>query len=1751
MVDLSDFNTAPSDNTTLSDMFATGTPASPSLNDGSIKNIATLTSTLTPDPGQTANQITQDLKFGDSSSTTALLKSFDIDNADKDKQTLLNLATDPTLPINQRAGAVQAFNNPNTMALPQTIASRVGQNALAANSEPTDNDEVEMVRVDTSQIYNKVDAYNGTIQKMINAQDNVGKPEGLNAMGQILQTMLPFWEQSSAQEVSGKLFGSDGNYDPASVIEGITLMGNSKEKVHDAVMAMPPDQRQALAQHVFDLVNATTGPAAFGGNHLTQMDLLKSYLTGGGYTDDNKNADNLVSVLDDTILVGPIVKGLGALTRGVRGAATAGKAVNAAKMSRFRAAIEEMGKPQTAEAVQGVADTAVGKPTTDWLVNNTVDHIQAFDKATSDQIAADKKILAAHFDNPNGDVNDVIDQMVSLDHATSGEIAQARSVITQAKAVGTASIPPEAIQGTKDLIGDKIVDQLSNLDKAPYEAFAQIRQAVSDRIDANGISSPTLGADIVGDTQGILTARGLGDIDPKVAGKLKSYATQAGQESNLRRRIVRTGVSPTSLSQIYKDTNPALARAADVEMVADNTDATAQKLYHTTRVDAVGNDTLPEVATDSGSVRNKVVIDEAGPQPNQAVITDLKESDVANQFTQSEKSQMRTQAKDDWRDVQGLVPRTEMSTVGNTQHGVHFGMVYGPKDGGFTDARQAIQQLKFGLAKYGVDDKDLEVLSKAETGDYLPTTEFDKPGDYLVRVNHDYEFAPTDTINWSLNSATKGWKMFDAFRNPLKLPNIRQGGLAQHFIPSTVVVDKNLLDAAARASDRASWLNQRLLQLGSVYAKKHNALEGFQKALVDDYIVKANAKSLKFDSTTMKAAGMTDDAVETVRSWKEVNDTLYHFDNQDLIKTLRNRGYMRYIDQVNHHDVIVRPLDIRKTGEVGRAFDSATGKIEKLDRATIQQIYERGGTLAATRSAIDLDGDTFEHVIVDNRSAQSYLRSIRDDDTILNYRDGYYQIKYTDPYFITKQIKAEDGHLYTRAIATAGDRKSAIATLNRLRTTDSKGLYGLRGDLKKGTDAYDDAEWEKMVSQGRTSQRVRGERLGNESETTADINTAHIASPEESLVNSIRSLSTRATHRDFIDAAKKRFTSQFSDLMPDDKGIPQWPESVDVLGANNAEVKLGRLADARNTWRYIDSIDSGYVNLLDDMSKNFLKGFSDTAGRMGWGWLEKGTRGAENFGVGSYAKKKAFRLLLAYNPIRQFPVQALQALPTILSTNPLGIPKVAARYIMMNYLARGGDVDSFFKATDKLLTGQTPAEAKTMARYFDLSGFKNAASANSYIRDDGKSLVDRSWFQRFRGITATPGNISQKFGFEAGENALMKSVWLSEYERLERAGKITAENVDSMNAKVRHMTGNMNRAGELPYNNNSLSALMQFFQMPHKMFAMTVMGHNGLTGFERAKLATGFVLTFGVGGGPITSLISNILPGNKDNLLAQTIEGGVFNILFNKALGALYHGNVDVDFSDSLRQLTIPQNIFQFVHDLIGLQVGQIASNSPSASLVFGQDPRVTNFVKAVARPFTIKNDWTGPEMVNIGTSFLQMFSGGSNFFKAKYMLEHGMAMNSTGAITDYDTNYVEAMMKAAGFSTMDEVKRYALNEQEYRNSETFKSDIGMVISGFSEQLARQGISNAETGYWMDMMGEAQRIYGNNPFYLREFQKQLTYKATAGKYDLFNSMLRQAEFTSPDKMMEMINSAPSNLTPDQIATLKGAIKIINQPDNGE
>jgi hypothetical protein len=1309
-----------------------------------------------------------------------------------------------------------------------------------------------------------------------------------------------------------------------------------------------------------------------------------------------------------------------------------------------------------------------------------------------------------------------------------------------------AELPREGsnmiVDGTRDIIIEKVlatVKSSKDFRELTEESINTLRDQVGKAVTIQSVGDANLPQNIAKITSDFITQQAISSVSKA---KMAKLVKDVQEGSNAARMSVRTTVDHTSLSQTMKDANAGKARSVNDMMENDKTGDVARALYGTEKPDAIANDRLPEVANTDGSVRAKVNMSEAGPQPDSDVIRSITAEKGRIEFDTKEKQLMRDVVRDAFRDVRGLVPRNPMGTVGatDTPSGVSFDMVYGPKDGGFKSAQQGLEQVLLAFRKYGVNEREVEILAKDATGKYAPVKGVPPAdGNYLVRVKHNFEFSPGDVVEYS----TLGNSKYVMFESRTNLTDGNAGSVLQHIIPASAIINRVVYNAASAASDATAKITKRLISLGGEYAKSYKKLSPRQKALVDLYRIEANEKGIAFSVANLKARGFDADAIETMRRWKTTTDTMWYLENVDMNKTLRARGWMRFIDQKNDTDLVARPV-ANRLGDKVKVFDPEANSIRTIERAELDDIYAKNGTVAELKQTLEIGDDTVDFVVARNTES-GYLRRIRDEDVSLPYRDGYYPVRYDAPIFITKEFRKKGGEIYTKAIATAANQGDAKRLIERLRAADKEGKYEARGDYKRGTQQFDDAEWSSAVSGGRSAQRVRGKRL-QEYQTSTDLNNAHIESPEEALVASIRSLASRTAFRDWVETTKSRWMAQNGDLLEPQKGQVMWPESVKKIGAGKALASNARVKDAIATWRFVHAMEAGYVNVLDDMSKIFFQNMSTTAGQKGWGWLEKGADKLSQVSPSSFARKKAFRLLLASNPLRQLPVQAMQALPILLATNPVAIPKISMQMILLDYLANGGDAASFMKVLAKKATGMNLADAEKLQKDWHASGFEAAVEANTLIRDQMASLVDRTAFQKARTLAGKPLDFLQKIGFNKGESILMRSIWLSEYDLLRKAGKtIDAEALENLNARVRNLTLNMNKAGEMPYNENAFAAAMQFFQAPHKAFSQILLGHTGLSTADRIKLGTSYVLTYGVGGGFLSDWIMKGIGGDPET--RELVEGGLFNLTLNAGLSAIYGSEVRTDFSDSLRLLVAP-DVFKFWNSMMSMEVSEILSASPSAALIVGQSPRVTSFVQQMMRPFIVDNDKKLEELALTGKSFLSMFSGASNIFKAKYALEMNKTITSKGATIDYHINDMEAFLKAAGFSTIDEVQHYASQDLVYRTSGKFKDDVKLVVDEVSARLAAKGIDNESANFTIEMMAEAQRVFKNDPFYMEEFANQIYYKALAGENSLYTRLLGMAGYTTPEEFEKLVTT--SNLDLEFKKTLLQSKKMFGDITNG-
>lgn len=1311
----------------------------------------------------------------------------------------------------------------------------------------------------------------------------------------------------------------------------------------------------------------------------------------------------------------------------------------------------------------------------------------------------------------------------------AGDVAEGFEGVA-ARSAGMADEAPQLQIEYRPPMADWSRDVDDIVDALPVEPssgnITQLRSLINDQLNNSNFSIDDIIAqskivDELNSGQIIDLRQRLGQIREKRRAYLGIEApTVMPTRSEVVARQVSSNPQPRSLAMTYKDTHRSKAVEAHDMIVNDQSGQTARILAGTSRDNALAHDYLPEVGT-NGRVAHKIEYDEAEPVPNKDLLKHVEEAERSRSWVdKKELANVQKKTVNWWKDIAGLRNRSAMATIEDlgyhkTEAGVRINQVYGPKDGGFSNAYTAIDFVRAATAKYGIKDEELTVLSRQKDGTYAPVTTNANltQGDFLIQVNHDFKFDPKE-VQYNGYDIGKFWKW-------LKVPDIkflnREGGLVQQAVPKSVNIDPRTYVPGIAAADRASGIQTRFLDKAKSFAEKWKKLNSEQQSKVDDYIRKANEQELRFNSVKIRAEGIGEEGLDALRDWKEMQDTLFHLENMDIARGLRDRGFEMFEHRASDTKLIVERMGRTTIPNNAEVYDVATDSFIVFSQKNIDELYEGGGAIVKPRGDTKIQGRDAPYILSSADGSTGFARRIRDDDRILNYRHGYYHVRYEDPYYVTKR-DPKTGKVST--IARAATSKDAGLEARRLQETGDGFEYSFKRD--RADQAFEN-HVDVATNFGRSAQRVRGQRLervkGANDKTLGD---QGLESPFDSLTRSISSIAHRTSYRNVLDAERRRWTAQWSDLMPrDDNGVPHFPKTVDEILDNGTQDAI----DARHAYRHLEQLQEGYGNMTDDMFKSFANRVSDFGSSKGWDWLDKLATKVGKFSPSAAARLTAFKLYLAANPVRQVVLQAAPAIVTVSALNPLGWGRVVKNAGILGAWHRGVDLT----VTNKVAKyGLNMDETRDMIEAYKLSGMDSAVNAHVYLRDQVGSIADVTMAQKLGSVLTAPLNFAQKIGFDFGEQSLMTLTWLSEYDRMTRKlgrTKLNATERDQLAAKVRALTGDMNKGGDMPYNSNSFSVVMQFMQTPHKIAAGLIMGHRGLTGSERLRLAAGYTFAFGI---PVLPVIDQFVDGllpEGDPKTRDMIKGGLTNTALNAFLTSISGEQTNVDFSGDLQPFTM-EPLVNLINNGTKMSVQDFLGETAAVSL-FMENGRINNFVRSVW-------DWMTPgtyesvdEARQVGLTFMQLFSGVSNTMKAKYILEHGKITTSSGQVVDDDVSYMEAIMKAAGFQTIDEVYYWAGNQTKWEIDGSIDADVETLVDELFYRWTREGKDPSDIRQFQAVLKSATTAFGQNQAFLDRVADYYSFK-TRQNPDMLMEQLINSGLYSPEHTRKILKN--SNLS---------------------
>ena len=1229
-------------------------------------------------------------------------------------------------------------------------------------------------------------------------------------------------------------------------------------------------------------------------------------------------------------------------------------------------------------------------------------------------------------------------------------------------------------------------------------------------------------------------------------------------------RVLRSGktlTKATSIAENVKDTNPAKARALHSAAVADESGELSKTAYGTDRTDAVANDLGFEVDED-GEVINKV--GNIGADFDQEITPDPKVMDAVNRdgaiyYWEDEKRQARSAVYNDFRNPTGLRLRNEMQSVGvGVDNGAIIRAVYGPTQGGFASAQDALDVTKLAFRKYGIDDSNVELMM--QRGDkYVPVPtpllksvmegKVRPTGGFLTRVNYNYTVNPLDIEEWS--KADVKWNIFD------RIPGAAtksQGSLQRNLLDAHSMLHPNITFGAAVAVDRAAGLEKNLLELGRNFTDKFSALPKERQGLLKDYVLEANDKGIAFNRNRLIADGFSETEVEALADWKRYWDTHYYLENRDLAKTLSNRGYKVLEDSANDTRLFAKPVSKQFVKGSVDVYDPAQDIVRKVSRQEIDELYENQGTVARLSDPVNKNGDIAEFIL-SKESPDNFLRGIGRNDQVLNYRQGYYSVQYTAPKFIVQRVKDSKGNIkYERAIGMAGNTKDADLAARRYAVTQGKVYdnadpnadFFVRDNVKNMRIDSDDY-WSLQTAAGRSAQRIRGQRLEDASGVNTLGEQEWIMGPVDSLIHSARNIARRAPMRDYLEATKARFVQQYRDVLPEDKfGQPAFPNNRAEIGKAGQKGSKDA-ADARTTFEYIKSLEDGYLNGIDEAYKaslkliaNLLGGASTKVGGVTGKALSKAEQVLEGAvsgqGPTGFAKNIAFQAYLASHPMRQLVVQSHQSILLLaVNTSYLASGRLYRDILSMTtYMTAEAVVgrSKAYKIAAKV-SNTTPEAFKRRWEAWENSGMGSAVDKQNLIRGSLSELAEYGKYGASKTITQKAFSpvtgalhVSRRVGFDTGEYFNSLASWLTYADKVQagKKGRLTQADYDEVTAKARNVALNMNQAGEMPYNQNSLGLFFQFMQVPHKMFTALTF-NRGLSWQEKVKLAGLNFTLFGVGASAAYGLFNSLMP--EDPEMREIVASGMEGYLINGVLSQAYKEDVRIDFS-SLAP-TDMYGMSSFLTSLWTENPGNILAASPAGQLFFGNNPRITNAFKRAAQYFHLAED--DGDLVKASTvfqSFAEISSGYSAAYKAKMSYEYGLKRNAQGGVVDENVSSVEAMAKLFGFGTLDERDLYLTGTESYEQSQAFEEDFKKWYKDLKQRIVASG-TNPEDAEFTDRVMNAglHAFEGNKPRFQRLLLQQLKYDVEVDKdYSLYRSAIRAAGFMDNEERKKYLQALP-------------------------
>jgi len=795
-------------------------------------------------------------------------------------------------------------------------------------------------------------------------------------------------------------------------------------------------------------------------------------------------------------------------------------------------------------------------------------------------------------------------------------------------------------------------------------------------------------------------------------------------------------------------------------------------------------------------------------------------------------------------------------------------------------------------------------------------------------------------------------------------------------------------------------------------------------------------------------------------------DTIYDIQNERLYRDWNGRGFVTIRDKTGSTAYHGKPLNNAELGQkyeggLLSVLEPSTGKILRLSRKEVDELYTSRGSILETELPITVDKNTRSTLVLSDPNQKAWELTPLSQYP-LKYIEGYFPRVYQDKYFIRKVMPNAivNGAVkqHTQVVSVAGTREEAEKFARRMKEQDSANDYVIADQNMTVKDRVA-ADLEQLQVEGRLFFDERQQKqLYNVQRNKADI-----VSPTNMMQRTSRMVARQVSMEDLVKEYKTGWDAMYGDMVP---GIDR-TRSSGVRGALNNIIESGtkeekaRAVKAHQMWDYISLMEGNIAG-----SSQWFRQRAVVSAE----WLHEklskvpgvsrvttwGNRNASKISPIENMKHLAFIDFIVTRPFRQLLLQGAQHF-FLGALDPLYMGKWQTDSFLLlqgqkkqaAYLAGGRKVSKKMAQRNAKLMGVTPEEYAIMLKELDLAGNVQSVNVHSLagdtvaLRTTPESVMGDVVQKVGRTLTGAPVRAGlQKYGFDLGEQYNITASWLMAKRRymkennIESIAAMTKDDWRAVAVKGSDYGMAMNRANSASFQYGVFSLPTQFLQFTHKTFltmlrggvpvpfadkipgiknidkAMSSAGNKGFTREEARKILVGQAVLFGGAGFGFKPEVERLLlEAGFDQYIGtegvDLIAGGLLDYAVDTALQrALDDPDLDLMVGEFLAPgANILNTMRHFVEMGTELPVSEAFFGAFGATATrFGESFKMGRFI--------INNDPDMPMLDKVGISMDYIARGGlsgyNDFVKARYAYNSGKWLSSDGRDSDLEAKTAE-----------------------------------------------------------------------------------------------------------------------------------------------